>query len=269
MTEVVLYNKDPRGVATITINRPEVHNAFNDDVINLLREAINDSAADNDVRAVVLRSNGKNFSAGADLRMMKSSVNTTRDENYANSKDMGRMFHTLNSMPKPVIALVQGSAFGGALGLISCCDIVIASQDAAFCLSEVKIGLAPAVISPFVVAALGERASRRYFQTAEKFGAAKAAELGLVHEVVSSADIAQGATQFDEALFPILKSILCNAPGAVAKSKELVQNVSRAAIDESILEYTAEIIADLRIADEGQEGLSAFFEKRKPNWIKA
>ena len=265
MTEeaVVLYNKDPRGVATITINRPEVHNAFNDDVINLLRDAINDSAADNNVRAVVLRSNGKNFSAGADLRMMKSSVNTTRDENYANSKDMGRMFHTLNSMPKPVIALVQGSAFGGALGLISCCDIAIASQDAAFCLSEVKIGLAPAVISPFVVAALGERASRRYFQTAEKITAPKAAELGLVHELVDSAE------QFDEALFPILKSILCNAPGAVAKSKELVQNVSRAAIDENILEYTAEIIADLRIADEGQEGLSAFFEKRKPNWIKA
>ena len=264
MTEaaVVLYNKDPRGVATVTLNRPEVHNAFNDDVINLLREAINDSAADNDVRAVVLRSNGKNFSAGADLRMMKSSVNTTRDENYANSKDMGRMFHTLNSMPKPVIALVQGSAFGGALGLISCCDITIASHDAAFCLSEVKIGLAPAVISPFVVAALGERAARRYFQTAEKISAAKAAELGLVHELVESAE------SFDEALFPILKSILCNAPGAVAKSKELVQNVSRAAIDEDILGYTAEVIADLRVADEGQEGLSAFFEKRKPNWIK-
>lgn len=265
MTEaaVVLYNKDPRGVATITLNRPEVHNAFNDDVINLLREAINDSAADNDVRAVVLRSNGKNFSAGADLRMMKSSVNSTRDENYANSKDMGRMFHTLNNMPKPVIALVQGSAFGGALGLIACCDIAIASQDAAFCLSEVKIGLAPAVISPFVVAALGERAARRYFQTAEKISAAKAAELGLVHELVESAE------SFDEALFPILKSILCNAPGAVAKSKELVQNVSRAAIDEDILGYTAEIIADLRIADEGQEGLSAFFEKRKPHWIKS
>lgn len=264
MTEeaVVLYSKDERGIATITLNRPEVHNAFNDDVINLLREAINDSAADSSVRAVVLRSNGKNFSAGADLRMMKSSVNSTRDENYANSKDMGRMFHTLNSMPKPVIALVQGSAFGGALGLIACCDIAIASQDAAFCLSEVKIGLAPAVISPFVVAAMGERAARRYFQTAEKITATKAAEIGLIHELVENADMLESASA------PILKSILSNAPAAVAKSKELVQNVCRAPIDEDILSYTAEVIADLRVADEGQEGLSAFFEKRKPNWIK-
>ena len=203
---VLLYNKTDNGVATITINRPDVHNAFNDEVIEGLQSAIADAAADDSVRAVVLRSNGKNFSAGADLKMMKSSVNSTRDENYANSKTMGGMFHTLNNMPKPTIALVQGSAFGGALGLISCCDIAIASQDAMFCLSEVKIGLAPAVISPFVVAAMGERAARRYFLTAERITATKAYETGLVHEIVESSE------QFDEALGGILKAILGNAP---------------------------------------------------------
>jgi methylglutaconyl-CoA hydratase len=227
-----------------------------------LREAINDSSADDSVLAVILRSNGKNFSAGADLRMMKSSVNSSRDENYSGSLNMGRMFHALNNMPKPVIALVQGSAFGGALGLIACCDIAIASQDASFCLSEVKIGLAPAVISPFVVSVMGERASRRYFLTAEKINASKAVELGLIHELVNREE------SFDEILQPILKNILSNAPGAISKSKELIKNVSRATIDDELLNYTAGIISDLRITNEGQEGLSAFLEKRKPNWIK-
>jgi methylglutaconyl-CoA hydratase len=165
-------------------------------------------------------------------------------------------------MPKPVIALVQGSAFGGALGLIACCDIAIASQDASFCLSEVKIGLAPAVISPFVVSVMGERASRRYFLTAEKINASKAVELGLIHELVNREE------SFDEILQPILKNILSNAPGAISKSKELIKNVSRATIDDELLNYTAGIISDLRITNEGQEGLSAFLEKRKPNWIK-
>lgn len=262
MSEVVLLDKNANGVATITINRPEVHNAFNDEVIDLLRQYFINAAEDEAVRAIVLRSNGDNFSAGADLRMMKGSINNTAEQNKANAKDMGALFHFLNKIRKPTIVLIQGSAFGGALGLISCCDIAIASKDASFCLSEVKIGLTPAVISPFVVAAMGERAARRYFLTAEKFNAVKAAELGMIHEVVESAD------DFNTAVAPILKSILCNAPKAVGRTKELVRHVARAQLDEAILDHTAELIAELRVAEEGQEGLAAFLEKRKPNWIK-
>ncbi len=259
---VVLFNKDPRGVATITFNRPEVHNAFNSELIELLRAAIADCASDHAVRAVVLRANGENFSAGADLRMMKASIDSSREENLAHSVEMGRLFHTLNQLPKPVIALVQGSAFGGALGLIACCDIALASRDANFCLSEVKIGLAPAVISPFVVAAIGERAARRYFQSAEKIDAQKAAALGLIHEIIEGEQDA-----LEQAVQPILNSILRNAPGAVAAAKALVSHVAQADIDEALLQHTAAVIADLRTAPEGQEGLSAFLEKRPPHWV--
>ena len=263
MREVVLIDKSENGLATIRINRPELHNAFNDEVITLLYRHFRTAADDSDVRAIVLCSNGKNFSAGADMHMMKAAVNSSREENVIKAKVMGGMFHFINQIEKPVIALVQGAAFGGALGLITSCDVAIATKDASFCLSEVRMGISPAVISPFVVAAIGERNARRYFLTAEKFDAVSALDMGLIHEIVETNE------QFDEKLAEIVKSILGNAPGAIAKSKRLIRCVVNKKIDESILDYTSGLIADLRVADEGQEGLTAFLEKRKPDWIKS
>ena len=253
---------DERGVATVTLDNPEKHNAFDDTIIRQLTEAFTAVDADSGVRVMVLASNGKSFSAGGDLGWMKRMARYTHEENLADSQALAEMLRSLNFMSKPTIARVQGAAFGGAVGLVSCCDMAVASTAAKFSLSEVKIGLIPATISPYVVAAIGNRAARRYFNTAERFSAERARELGLVSELVAD------ESELDEAVEAMVQALLGNSPAAVAASKSLIFDVADRVIDEDLIEMTCQRIADIRASAEGQEGLSAFLEKRKPAWIQ-
>ncbi len=257
----VVTKLDDHGVAWITLNRPEVHNAFDDAVIQQLIAALEDTANDDNVRVVVLNSNGKNFSAGADLNWMRSMAAKNYNENLDDANQLARLMSTLDTHPKPTIALVQGAAFGGALGLIACCDIAIAQANASFCLSEVKIGLIPAVISPYVVRAIGERASRRYFITAERFFAEEALNLGLIHELVDLDELHTRADYY-------IKQLLQNSPQGIKEAKRLIAAVNNKSIDEDVIADTSARIATIRVSEEGQEGLTAFLEKRKPNWIQ-
>lgn len=258
----VLLNISEDGIAELTLNRPEVHNAFDDDVIEQLIAQLESIANNEAVRVLVLRSNGKNFSAGADLAWMRRMAKNSHQENLQDAGRLAKLMQLLNELNKPTIGLVQGAAYGGAVGLAACCDMVIASEDAQFCLSEVKIGLIPAVISPYVVRAIGERQSRRYFLTAEPFSAAIAQNFGLVHEVVASPEL------FDDACARITRTLSKNSPQGMRAAKELIFAVSHKVIDQTVIQDTAQRIADIRVSAEGQEGLSAFLEKRKPNWIQ-
>jgi methylglutaconyl-CoA hydratase len=250
----------PRGIATVTLNRPEKHNAFDDAVIAELREVFDSMATRDDVRLVVLASEGKNFSAGADLGWMKRMAEYDYDHNHRDAQALAGMLQALYSLPQPTIARVQGAAFGGAVGLVSCCDMAVASESASFCLSEVKIGLIPATISPYVIRAMGERAARRYFTTAERFGANEAQRIGLVSEVVA-------AEELDEGLEKLLSTLLQNGPAAVRASKALVVDFAGREISPEIIEDSCGRIAHMRVSEEGQEGLSAFLNKRKPGWL--
>lgn len=255
----LLFEINDTGVATITLNRPDVHNAFNDSIITRFIAAIDTCHNHDDVRVVVIRSTGKNFSAGADLAWMKSMAALNHEENKKDATALAQLMEKLYRLDKPVIARVQGKSFGGAIGLIACSDIVVTETNAAFCLSEVKIGLVPAVISPYVVRAMGARIARRYFMTAEKFDAHQALAFGLVHEVCQANDL-------DEQVNKLITSILGNGPQAVSKAKALVQYVAETHIDPVTINHTTELIADIRVSPEGQEGLGAFLEKRKPAW---
>lgn len=257
---VVLTNDD-RGVATLTINRPEIHNAFDDELIAALIETLKQVEADDSVRVLVLSSEGKSFSAGADLRWMRRMADYTPAENKADAMQLAALMETLNHLAKPTIARVQGAAFGGGVGLVACCDIAIASSKALFCLSEVRLGLIPAVISPYVVAAMGERASRRYFMTAERFDAQEALRTELVHEVVE-------ADQLDNAIDAVIAQLLNGGPAAQAAAKSLIFAVSRQPTTDAVIEDTADRITAARASDEGKEGLNAFLEKRSSDWIK-
>lgn len=258
-TEQVLCQISEQGVATITLNRPEVHNAFDDKLIADILAVLDAVNANAQVRVVVLRSNGKSFSAGADLGWMKRMAQYSFEDNFKDAGELARLMHTLNNLNKPTIALVQGAAYGGAVGLAACCDICIATDKARFCLSEVKIGLSPAVISPFVVAAMGERAARRYFLTAEVFDGAQAVEMGLAHQLVAH-------EQLDQAADEMVQKLLANSPQSVRRTKELIARVAKGPIDQEMIEYTQRLIAEIRVSEEGQEGLGAFFEKRAPSW---
>jgi len=249
------------GIATITLNRPEVHNAFNEELIERLGDMFEDVGNQDGVRAVVVAAAGKSFCAGADLNWMKRAAEFTEEDNREDSIVLGRMLKNLHAIPKPTIALVQGAAYGGGLGLVSACDIAIGVGAAKFCLSEVKLGLLPAVISPYVVEAIGVRACRRYFMTAEVFDAEEAHRLGLLHEVVE--DVHQLAAARDKILAQIGK----NAPGAMADSKALIYDIAGRPIDQSVINETASRIAARRKTDEGVEGITAFLEKRKPSWF--
>ena len=261
MTEAtVITNIDSRGVARVTMNRPEKHNAFDDSVIAELRAAFDDLATREEVRVVVLASQGKNFSAGADLGWMKRMAEYDYAHNHKDAQLLAGMLQALHDLPQPTIARVQGAAFGGAVGLVSCCDMAVAGDSASFCLSEVKIGLIPATISPYVIKAMGERAARRYFTTAERFRAAQGLRLGLVSEVVGEDDL-------DAAVDTLVDALLQNGPQAVQAAKQLVADVAGREITADLIEDTCERIAQIRISDEGQEGLGAFLNKRKPNWL--
>lgn len=254
----LLTSLDTRGVATISLNRPAVHNAFDDAVIAELNSAIAGYAQHPEVRLLVLRAEGKSFSAGADLGWMKRMASYSREDNLADACELERLMRGLYDFPKPTIAVVQGAAYGGAVGLVSCCDLALASEDASFALSEAKLGLAPAVISPFVIAAIGARQASRYFLTAERFSAATARELGLVHEVVTPDALA-------DAVEKLLTTLLANGPVALMACKALLRRVA-AATSPELAAYTTELIASLRTSQEGQEGLGAFFDKRQPAW---
>lgn len=244
-------------VAYLTLNRPDVHNAFDDRMIAELLDALNAVRGNDLVRVLVLQSNGKNFSAGADLGWMRSMAAKDYDENMADAGELSRLMQELDELPKPTIALVQGAAFGGAVGLAACCDIALATPASSFCLSEVKIGLIPAVISPYVMRAMGTRQARRYMVTAERFSADIAQQIGLVHEVV---DDLQAAVR------PLIDTLVANSPAAVSAAKQLALDIDQQPLNASTRRVTIERIAAIRVSAEGQEGLSAFLEKRTPNW---
>ena len=247
------------GVATVTLNRAEVHNAFNDALIADMTDALRRLGADGKVRALVLRTEGKSFSAGADLGWMQKMASYSHDENLRDASALAELMRTLNFLPKPTVARVQGAAFGGGVGLAACCDIAIASETAAFSLSEVRLGLIPAVISPYVVAAIGERAARRYFLTAERFDAAEALRIGLVHQVVPDKEI-------DAAVDAILARLAEGGPAAQRAAKDLIFAVAHRPVDAALIHDTAQRIANIRASSEGREGLAGFLEKRKPVW---
>ncbi len=250
---------DQHGVARITLTRSEVHNAFNDVLIAELTAALEGLRDDGRARVLVLTAQGRSFSAGADLNWMKAMAGYSEVENREDALQLARLMQTLNDLPMPTLALVQGPAYGGGVGLIACCDIVVAAEEAKFCLSEVKLGLIPAVISPYVVAAIGEAAARRYFLTAEVFSAWEAQRLGLVHEVVGHSGLEQKGRQLIDAL-------LMGGPKAQAAAKDLIFAVAREEPDQSLIEDTAGRIATLRASPEGREGINAFLEKRPPDW---
>lgn len=258
---MIELHRNDLGVATVTLNRPEKYNAFNEDIIEQMTQAFRDVDADPSVRLLILAANGKNFSAGADLDWMKRMASYGYDDNLNDARNLAEMLRTLNFLSKPTIARVQGAVFGGAVGLVSCCDIAIATDSASFCLSEVKIGLIPATISPYVIAAMGERAARRYFISAERFTAQQALATGLVSEICQ-------LDELDETIETVSAQILSNSPAAVKASKQLVIDVSKKNIDANLIEDTSVRIASIRTSKEGQEGLSAFLEKRSPNWLK-
>ncbi|RXS44192.1 gamma-carboxygeranoyl-CoA hydratase [Idiomarina sp. 29L] len=247
-----------KGVATLTLNRPEVHNAFDDVMISELLQALKNVEDSEQARVLVLRSEGKNFSAGADLNWMRSMADKNYQQNVEDAGELGLLMERLDLLSKPSIALVQGAAFGGAVGLAACCDIVLAQPHSSFCLSEVKIGLIPAVISPYVVRTIGEKQSRRYMLTAERFFADEAQKLGLVNDVVDD---------FEEPLNNLLDALLANSPQAVTACKELIRNVGSRPINKDVRDHTIKAIAEIRVSDEGQEGLSAFLEKRPAAWL--
>ena len=259
--KAIFFNIDDKGIATITLNRPDIHNAFDDVIIAELIQVLDQVQADSAVRVLVLRAEGKSFSAGADLRWMRRMADYTTAENKADAMQLAALMDKLNHLNKPTIARVQGAAFGGGVGLVACCDMVVASDRALFCLSEVRLGLMPAVISPYVVAAIGERASRRYFMTAERFNAAEALRLELVHEVVGKEDL-------DETVDALINHLLQGGPEALANSKALIFAVSRQPTSNAVIDDTAERITARRASTEGKEGLNAFLEKRTPDWIK-
>jgi methylglutaconyl-CoA hydratase len=259
MTEALLQDIDARGVVTVTLNRPELHNAFDDALIAEMTHVLATLGADPAVRAVVLRGHGRSFSAGADLDWMRRMAGYTREQNRKDAEGLARLMHTLDRLPKPVIAAVQGAAYGGGVGLVAACDIAIASDRASFCLSEVKLGLIPSAISPYVVAAIGARQARRYFLTAEVISAARAREIGLVHEVVTP-------DALDAAVETTLQALFQGAPIAQAEAKDLVFLVADQAVDEALIAETGKRIAERRVSAEGREGVGAFLGKRPPAW---
>jgi methylglutaconyl-CoA hydratase len=248
------------GTARITLTRHQLHNAFNDTLISELTAALRGLGSDKRVRAIVLAAKGKSFSAGADLNWMKAMAGYSEERNQADAEALADLMFTLDRLGKPSIALVQGAAYGGGVGLVACCDVAIAAERATFSLSEVRLGLIPAVISPYVVGAMGARAARRYMLTGERFSAWEAHRLGLVHEVVAPRDL-------ESACRRILDEILAGGPHAQSAAKDLIFEVDARPADQELRTETARRIASIRTSQEGREGISAFLDKRRPDWI--
>lgn len=247
---------DGEDIVRVTLNRPEVRNAFNEGLIAELQDIFTKLGSDEHCRVIVLQANGKSFCAGADLNWMKSMADFTKEENVADSRKMAFMLNTIYACPKPVIAKVQGDAYAGGVGLASVCDILIASNQVRFCISEAKLGLLPATIAPYVIRALGEQASRRYFVTAEIFTASQAKEMGFVHELVDPDALNSKVNE-------VCQALLSNGPMAVMACKKIVRDISQQAITPALLEDTVERIASIRTSDEAQARMKAFLEKSK------
>ncbi|MFN0024465.1 MAG: enoyl-CoA hydratase/isomerase family protein [Parvularculaceae bacterium] len=258
-TDFLTLTTDPRGVARLTLNRPDVKNAFNEQLIGEIADAMGRLNADKAVRAVVLTGSGDAFSAGADLSMMQRVATYSAAENKQDARRLAHMLNSIYSCDKPVIALVNGACMGGGVGLASACDIVIAAEEAFFALSEVRLGLIPAVISPFVVRAIGVRQARRYFLTGERFDAMTAKAIGLAHMVCMKA-------QLEGTLAGVIDNLLACGPNAQRDAKMLIRTVAHRPIDDAVMEETAALIARVRASEEGKEGVTAFLEKRKPAW---
>lgn len=248
-------------VATITLNRPDKRNAFNDDVIQELTDVFQFCAAQDEVRAVILTANGKAFCAGADLNWMRAMADYSHDENLADAGKLAQMLATIYHCPKPTVAAIQGDVYAGGMGLVAACDIAISVKNANFCLSEVKLGLIPATISPYVIRAMGARAAHRYFLTAEVFDAKEAKKIGFIHERVDE-------EEFKQSLDNLVKHLVNASPNSVKVCKKLVQDVAFAEINEQLIKDTVAGIADIRASDEGKEGVQSFLQKRKPSWLE-
>ena len=248
-------------IGLVTMTRPERHNAFDDVLIRELTEALRTMEAEEGIRVVVLSAAGRSFSAGADLNWMRRMAGFSKEENQRDAMGLGALMRTLAHLRKPTIARVQGAAYGGGVGLVACCDVAVAMHDATFSLSEAKLGLIPAVVSPYVIAAIGERAARRYFVTAERFDAAEAWRLGLVHELATT----EG--DLDEKIGLICDAMLACGPVAQREAKDLVRAVASRPVTSELIQDTAERIAKMRSSPEGREGVSAFLEKRRAAWL--
>lgn len=247
-------------VARVFLNRPEVRNAFNDVVITELTMAFTILGRDDTLRVIVLGGHGKAFCAGADLSWMRAMADYSWDENRADAQALADMLWTIWRCPVPVVGRIHGDCYAGGVGLAAVCDVLVASDAAAFCLSEARLGLLPGTIGPYVIRALGEQASRRYFVTAERFSAAQAHALGFVHELCS-------AETLDAKVDEIVAALCANGPMALRACKQLVQDMAAAPIDETLRAETARRIADIRASDEGREGVQSFLQKRKPSWL--
>ena len=260
MSYETLILEQTGALATVTLNRSEVRNAFNETMINELAQAFAAISQDSSVRAIVLAANGPAFCAGGDLNWMKKMANYNDAENHADALHLAKMLRAIYACPQPVVARVHGDCYAGGMGLVSACDIVLAVPEAYFCLSEVKLGLIPATISPYVIKAMGEQAARRYFLTAERFTAREAHRIGMVHELAEPEAL-------DGAVAAITKALLGNSPNAVRQAKVLVRDIAGRAVDDGLLEDTARRIAAIRASGEGREGVTSFLEKRKPGWL--
>lgn len=248
-------------IAHVTLNRPELRNAFNEQAIAELALAFDELGRNALVRAIVLGANGPAFCAGADLNWMKKMAGYSDSENRADAMRLADMLRTIYMCSKPVVAKIQGDCYAGGMGLVAACDIAVSSDTAHFCLSEVKLGLIPATISPYVIKAMGENAARRYFLTAERFDAREALRIGFVHETVAAADL-------DTRVAAIAQALSNNSPHAVGAAKALVRDVAGQPVTQALLEDTAERIAAIRASLEGREGVASFLEKRRPAWLE-
>lgn len=247
-------------IATLWLNRPDVRNAFNDTSISEITGAFRALDLDRNVRVIVLAARGPAFCAGADLNWMKKMADHTEAENLADAAKLAEMLRVIYHCSKPVVARVQGDCYAGGMGLVAACDIVVANDSAGFCLSEVKLGLIPATISPYVIRAIGERAARRYFLTAERFDASEAHRIGLVHQVVAESTL-------DHEISRYTQSLLAGSPHALGEAKRLIREVSCETIDNSLIADTVRRIAETRSSVQGREGVQAFLNKRKPSWL--
>ncbi|WP_291012393.1 enoyl-CoA hydratase/isomerase family protein [Hydrogenophaga sp.] len=260
MNQVLDISRPTPQVARVWLNRPEVRNAFNDEVIAALTTSFAELAQDEQLRVIVLGAHGRAFCAGADLNWMKAMAGYSWEENRADAQKLADMLWTLDQCPVPIVGRIQGDCYAGGMGLAAVCDVLVAVAGATFCLSEARLGLLPATISPYVVRALGQPASRRYMVTAERFSAERAHALGMVHELAT-------VETLDEKVDDFVRTLVANGPQAARACKRLVQDVSGVPITKALRAETARRIADIRASDEGREGVSSFLNKRPPSWL--
>lgn len=260
-TSWILTESTENGVTKIILNRTDRHNAFNQEMISKLTTEIEYAIKDPKCKIIILRANGENFSAGADINWMQTMTSATEDANKSDAMCLAHLMHTLYFSPKPTLAIVQGKAFGGGVGLAACCQLVVAQTDAQFCFPEARLGIFPAVIAPFIINAIGSRWARYYFLTTEIFDAKTAFELGLCHKISNK-------SQIDDCLKDLLTLLLNNGPCALKNINQLVNKLNPTVIDERVLAFTADLIAKARVSEEGQIGLNAFLKKQKPSWTE-